>query len=44
MRLKLASVEDVPGGAQFVTEATFEREGEDKPVCVAEALTRVYAG
>jgi hypothetical protein len=23
---------------------TFEREGGDKPVCVAETLSRVYAG
>ena len=28
MRMKLASVDDVPGGAQFTTELTFEREGE----------------
>jgi acyl dehydratase len=42
MRAKLAAVEDVPGGAQITTELTFEREGGDKPVCVAESLTRVY--
>jgi acyl dehydratase len=42
MRAKLLSVEDVPGGAQITTELTFEREGGDKPVCVAESLTRVY--
>ena len=42
MRMKLAKVEDVPGGAQITTELTFEREGEDKPVCVAESLSRVY--
>ena len=44
MRAKLASVEDIPGGAQLTTEMTFEREGGDKPVCVAESLTRVYTG
>jgi acyl dehydratase len=44
MRLKLASVEDVAGGAQITTELTFEREGGDKPVCVAESLSRVYTG
>jgi acyl dehydratase len=44
MRAKLASVEDVPGGAQITTELTFEREGGDKPVCVAESLSRVYTG
>ena len=42
MRMKLAKVEDVPGGAQITSELTFEREGEDKPVCVAESLSRVY--
>jgi len=42
MRAKLASVEDVPGGAQITTELTFEREDADKPVCVAESLARVY--
>jgi hypothetical protein len=40
--MKLAKVEDVPGGAQITSELTFEREGADKPVCVAESLSRVY--
>jgi acyl dehydratase len=44
MRSKLVSVEDVPGGIQLATELTFEREGGDKPVCVAESLTRLYTG
>jgi acyl dehydratase len=44
MRAKLVSVDDVAGGAQMLTELTFEREGGDKPVCVAESLTRVYNG
>ncbi len=44
MRMKLAAVDDVPGGAQFTTELTFERDGGDKPVCVAESLARVYTG
>ena len=44
MRAKLASVDEVPGGAQVMTELTFEREGGEKPVCVAETLVRVYAG
>ena len=42
MRAKLAAVEDVPGGAQITTELTFEREGGDKPVCVAESVSRFY--
>jgi acyl dehydratase len=44
MRAKLASIEEIPGGAQLTTELTFEREGADKPVCVAESLSRVYTG
>ena len=43
MRGRVASVEDIPGGAQLTLELTFEREGGDKPVCVAESLSRVYA-
>jgi len=44
MRAKLAAVEDIPGGAQITLELTFEREGGEKPVCVAESLARVYVG
>jgi acyl dehydratase len=44
MRAKLASVEEIPGGAQITTELTFERDGGEKPVCVAESLSRVYTG
>ena len=42
MSAKLASLEEVPGGAQITMVLTFEREGGDKPVCVAESLSRVY--
>lgn len=44
MRATLASVEEIQGGAQITTELTFEREGGEKPVCVAESLARVYSG
>jgi acyl dehydratase len=44
MRAKLLSVEEIAGGAQLSTELTFEREGGEKPVCVAETLSRVYSG
>jgi acyl dehydratase len=44
MRAAIASVDDIPGGIQMATALTFEREGGDKPVCVAETLVRVYAG
>ncbi len=40
---KLADVTDIPGGAQIKIEVTLEREGGEKPVCVAETLARVYA-
>ena len=36
MRLRLTAVDDVAGGAQLTSELTFEREGGEKPVCVAE--------
>jgi len=44
MAARLADVADIPGGAQITLELTFEREGGDKPVCVAESLARVYTG
>jgi acyl dehydratase len=44
MRATLSSVEDVPGGIQVMTTCTLEREGGDKPVCVAETLARFYTG
>ena len=44
MRATLTSVEEVPGGVQFTVTQTFEREGGEKPVCVAEALARAFTG
>jgi acyl dehydratase len=38
MHLRLGAVDDVSGGVIVTSELTFEREGGDKPVCVAEAL------
>jgi len=40
--VRLLSVDDVPGGVQVVTQVTIEREGGDKPVCVAEPVSRIY--
>jgi acyl dehydratase len=40
--VKLLSVEDVPGGVQVINEVTIERDGGDKPCCVAETVARVY--
>jgi acyl dehydratase len=44
MRATLSSVDDVPGGVQLTITQTFEREGEEKPVCVAESVSRMYTG
>ena len=44
MRAELASVDDVAGGFQIATTLTFELDGGEKPVCVAESLARVYSG
>jgi acyl dehydratase len=44
MRAALTSVEDVPGGVQLTITQTFEREDEEKPVCVADAVSRMYTG
>jgi acyl dehydratase len=41
---RIAGLEDLPGGAQMTLELTFEREGGEKPVCVAETVSRVYVG
>ena len=39
---KLTKYEPLDGGAQLTVEVTMEREGTDKPVCVAESLARRY--
>jgi acyl dehydratase len=39
---KLTKYEPLDGGAQLTVEVTMEREGSDKPVCVAESLARRY--
>jgi acyl dehydratase len=42
MRVRLDTVEPVPGGAALSLNLTFERASGGKPVCVANALFRVY--
>ncbi len=42
-RISLQAVEDIPGGAQTTWQVTIEREGSDKPVCVAESISRRYS-
>ena len=39
---KLTKYEPLEGGAQLTVEVTMEREGSDRPVCVAESLARRY--
>ena len=39
---KLLAYEPIEGGAQLTTEVTMQREGSDKPVCVAVSLARRY--
>src|SRR5262249_47897810 len=41
-RLKLQSLEEISGGLQMNWSMTVEREGGDKPCCVAEWLIRYY--
>ena len=42
MRVGLDAVEPVPGGAALSLNLTFERAADGKPVCVANAVYRVY--
>jgi acyl dehydratase len=44
MRAMLAAVDDVAGGVQITIAQSFEREGGEKPVCVAESVARMYIG
>jgi acyl dehydratase len=41
--MKLLAVQPIDqGGSQFTWAVTVEREGETKPVCIAESLVRMY--
>lgn len=43
LRARLASAEEVePDGVQATYELTFETEGEEKPACVAQTISRYY--
>jgi acyl dehydratase len=44
MAITLRSVAEVPGGVEMITEEVFEVGSGGKPVCVAEVVTRLYAG
>ena len=39
---EILELSEVEGGVQVVTKGTVEREGEEKPVCVAEMVSRHY--
>ena len=41
-RIKLLSAEPIEGGRQLCWQVTIEREGSDKPVCVAETISRMF--
>ncbi len=40
-RFRVEAVEEVPGGVQATIAASVEREGEEKPACVAELVFRL---
>jgi acyl dehydratase len=42
LRVTIADVADVPGGAQVTMTQTIEVEGGEKPVCVAQAVARFF--
>ena len=41
-QIVLQAYEPIAGGAQLTLQVTVEREGGDKPVCVAEPVSRRY--
>jgi acyl dehydratase len=41
-RFKLIGYEPLDGGAQITVQVTMEREGSDKPVCIAESIARRF--
>jgi len=42
-RFVLAALEPIDGGVQAMWNVTVERQGSDKPCCVAEWLVRYYS-
>jgi len=42
-RFTLATIEEIKGGVQATWNVTIERDGSEKPCCVAEWLVRYYA-
>jgi len=42
-RFRVDALDQIPGGAQATIAATVEREGHEKPVCVAELILRLLS-
>ena len=42
VRIELMEATPIEGGMQMAWKCTIEREGQEKPVCVAEPLSRLY--
>ena len=42
VRIALLGSEPIERGLQMAWKCTIEREGQEKPVCVAEPLSRLY--
>ncbi|GAF48337.1 MULTISPECIES: MaoC family dehydratase [Rhodococcus] len=42
-RGRVLTVDEIPGGLQTTVLITIERDGSDKPVCVAESVSRFLA-
>jgi acyl dehydratase len=42
-RIAVLAVDEQDGGAKFTLRVTFEREGEERPVAVADWLQRVFS-
>jgi acyl dehydratase len=42
-RISVLAVEEIPEGAQVIWQISVERSGSDKPVCVAELVSRRYS-
>lgn len=42
MRADVLSARDIPGGAVFTLRETFEIQGQERPACVADALSAYF--
>ena len=40
--IRLLHIDDIPDGQQLSWEVSMEREGYEKPVCIAESIARCY--